>query len=51
MNALSNVSICAIADAPTDAHPAKEIALFCSLVLGASLCVESSDLDLSAGFS
>jgi hypothetical protein len=51
MNALSNVSMRAIPDARTHAHPTKTIALFCSLVLGASLCVESHDLDLSAGFS
>jgi hypothetical protein len=51
MNALSKVSMRAIPDARTDAHPAKTIALFCSFVLGASLCVESYDLDLSAGFS
>jgi hypothetical protein len=48
VNALSNVSV---SDARTDAHPAKINALFCSLVLGASLRVESYDLDLSAGFS
>jgi hypothetical protein len=51
MNALSNVSIRAIPHARTDAHPAKTIALFCSLVLGASLCVETYDLNLSARFS
>jgi hypothetical protein len=36
MNALASVSIPAIADE----HPAKTIALFCSLVSGTSLCVE-----------
>jgi hypothetical protein len=46
MNALSNVSMRAIPDARTDAHPAKTNCF----VLGASLCVESYDLDLSAGF-
>jgi hypothetical protein len=48
VNALSNVSI---SDARTDAYPVKINALFCNLVLGASLCRESYDLDLSAGFS
>ena len=51
MNALSNVSMRAIPDARTDAHPTKTIALFCSLVLGASLCVEPYDVDLSAEIS
>ena len=51
MDALSNVAMRSIPDARTDAHPAKTIALFSSLVMGASLCVESYDLDLSAGFS
>ena len=45
MNALSNVSMRAIPDTRTDAHPAKTIALFCSLVFGASRCVESHDPD------
>ena len=50
MNALSKVSMRAIPDARTDAHPLKTIALFCGLVLGTSLCVAGYGLDLSAGF-
>jgi hypothetical protein len=41
MNALSNVSMLAIPDARTDVHPLSAIAVFCAIVLGASLCVES----------
>jgi hypothetical protein len=40
MNALSSVSMRAIPDARTDAHPARTIALSCSLVLGTSPCVK-----------
>jgi hypothetical protein len=50
MNALSNVSMCAISDARTDANRAKTIALFCGRVWGASLCLAVNDLDLSAEF-
>ena len=45
MKALSNVSMRAIPDARTDAHPLKTIDLFCDLVLGASLSMATFDLD------
>ena len=45
MKALANVSMRAIPDARTDAHPLKTIALFCGLVLGASLCMATFGLD------
>ena len=38
MNAISNVSMRAIPDTRTDAHPLKTIVLFFALVLGAPLC-------------
>jgi hypothetical protein len=50
MNSISNVSIRAIAETQTGLHPLKTIALFCGLVLGASLCLATYGLDLSAGF-
>jgi hypothetical protein len=34
----------------TDVHPLMPIALFCTLVAGAALCVATYGLDLSVGF-
>jgi hypothetical protein len=34
----------------TDVHPLMPIALFCTLVEGAALCVATYGLDLSAGY-
>jgi hypothetical protein len=50
MNSASSVSIRAIPETPIGFHPLKAIALFCGLVLGASLCLATYGLDLSAGF-
>ena len=48
MNVISNVSTHAIPQA--DVHPLMTLALLGGLVLGATLCVASFGLDLSAGF-
>jgi hypothetical protein len=56
MNSISNVSMRAIPDTQTNVLSVKTIlslkaiALFCGLVLGASLCLATYGLDLSAGF-
>jgi hypothetical protein len=50
MSSISNVSIRAIPETRTGFHPLKAIALSCSLVLGAALCLASYGLDLSPGF-
>jgi hypothetical protein len=48
MNAAADVSMHAIPE--TRINPLTSIALFCALVLGASLCVATFGLDMSAGF-
>jgi hypothetical protein len=56
MNSISNVSMRAIPNTQTNVLSVKTIlslkaiALFCGLVLGASLCLATYGLDLSAGF-
>ena len=50
MSSISNVSIRAIPETKAGRHPLKTIALFCALVLGASVCLATYGLDLSAGF-
>jgi hypothetical protein len=56
MSSISNVSMRAIPDTQTNVLSVKTIlslkaiALFCGLVLGASLCLATYGLDLSAGF-
>jgi hypothetical protein len=50
MNAISSVPVRAIPNTRTDVHPPVLIALFCTLVVGAALCVTTYGLDLSAGF-
>jgi hypothetical protein len=56
MNVVSRVSMRAIPDTQTNVLSVKTslslkaIALFCGLVLGASLCLATYGLDLSAGF-
>jgi len=50
MTATSNVSMRATPEAQTDVHPLNALAVFCALVLGASLCAATYGLDLSAGF-
>ena len=50
MNIISSVSVRAIPDTRTDVHPLMPIALFCTLVVGAALCVATYGLDLSAGY-
>jgi hypothetical protein len=50
MTATSNVSTRAIPKTRTDVHPLDAIAVFCAIVLGASLCMATYGLDLSAGF-
>jgi len=50
MNVVSDVSVRAIPRIQTDVHALKTIALFFGLVLGASICVATYGLDLSAGF-
>ena len=50
MSSISNVSIRAIPETQTGFHPLKAIALSCSLVLGAALCLACYGLDLSPGF-
>jgi nitrogen fixation protein FixH len=50
MNSSSYVSIRAIPEAHTGRHLLKTIAVFCAVVLGASLCLATYGLDLSAGF-
>jgi len=49
MTATSNVSTHAIPEAQTDVHPLNTIAVFCALVIGASLCLATYGSDLSAG--
>jgi hypothetical protein len=56
MNSISNVSMRSIPNTQTNVLSVKTIlslkaiALFCGLVLGASLCLATYGLDLSAGF-
>jgi len=51
MTATSKVFNRAITETQTDVHPLNSIAEFCALVvLGASLCLATYGLDLSAGF-
>jgi hypothetical protein len=51
MTATSNVATRAIPETQTDVHPPlNTIAVFCALVLGASLCLATYGLDLSAEF-
>jgi hypothetical protein len=50
MTATSNVSTHAIPETQTDVHTLKYIAVFCAVVIGASLCLTTYGLDLSAGF-
>ena len=50
MTATSNVSSCAIPETQTYVHPLNTTALFCALVLGVSLRLATSGLDLSAWF-
>jgi len=50
MAATSNVSTRAIPKTQTDVHPLDAIAVFCAIGLGASLCMATYGLDLSAGF-
>ena len=50
MAATSNVSTRTIPETQTDVHPLNAIAVFCAIVLGASLCMATYGLDLSAGF-
>jgi hypothetical protein len=47
MNAISSVPI---PDTGPTFHPLMPIALFCTLVVGAALCVATYGLDLSVGF-
>jgi hypothetical protein len=50
MTATSNVSTRAIPEVKTSVHPLNIIVVFCALVLGASFCLATYGLDLSAGF-
>ena len=50
MSAISNVSTGAIPTSQADVHPLMSFALLGGLILGATLCVASFGLDLSAGF-
>jgi hypothetical protein len=50
MNAISNVPMRAIPTTQADVHPLMTFALLGGLILGATLCVASFGLDLSAGF-
>jgi hypothetical protein len=50
VTATSNISARAIPEILTDVRLLKTIAVFCALVLGASLCLATYSLDLRAGF-
>lgn len=50
MNSISNVYMRAIPETQTSVHTLKAIALFCGIGIGASLCLASFGLDISAGF-
>jgi len=50
VTATSNISARAIPEIQTDVRLLKTIAVFCALVLGASLCLATYGLDLKAGF-
>ena len=50
MNAISSVTVPAIPDTGPTFYPLMPIALFCTLVVGAALCVATYGLDLSVGF-
>ena len=50
MNAISSVSTRAIPTTQADVHPLMTFVLLGGLILGATLCVASFGLDLSAGF-
>lgn len=50
MDAISSVAIHAIPETQTGVQPLTIVALLCGVVLGASLCVATYGLDLSAGF-
>lgn len=50
MDAISSVAIRAIPETKTGVQPLTIVALLCGVVLGASLCMATYGLDLSAGF-
>lgn len=47
---MSSISSVSVRETQTGLHPLKAITLFCGLVLGASVCLATYGLDLSAGF-